>query len=200
MRSWPIVIWAGLVILIASLPALSRFELGPIESMVAAAWTQAVGSVLAILVSALIAVYVPILHSKKALRDRQALTVLSLMAASQELCGYFASADQIAHTKKFNAHTAEHIASGVRATQADLAQLSSIEMPASFRIHLVRARASADLALVFLRQAEHLFVTTASVPVNFFSEPLKNADASYKKLVAAVAAHPIGRNPMDGYH
>jgi len=168
--------------------------------MVAAAWTQAVGSVLAILVSALIAVYVPILHGRKSLRDRQALTVLSLMASAQELCAYFSSAHHIAGAGKFNAHTAEHIASGVRATQADLAQIVSLEMPITFRIHLVAARASADLALVFLRQAEHLFLTTSSLPKAFFAEPLKNADASYKKLAEAVAAHPIGRNPMGGYH
>jgi len=200
MRQWPLIAWVGLVVLVACAPALSRFDLPPTDSMVAAAWTQAVGSVLAILVSALIAVYVPILHSKKSLRDRQALTVLSLMASAQELCAYFASADQIARAGKFNAHTADHIASGVRATQADLAQILSLEMPTSFRIHLVTARASADLALVFLRQAEHLFLTTSSLPKSFFAEPLKNTETSYKKLAAAVAAHPIGHNAMDGYH
>jgi hypothetical protein len=200
MRHWPLLTWVGLVALVACTPAFSRFELRPIDSMVAAAWTQAVGSVLAILVSALIAVYVPILHGRKSLRDRQALTVLSLMASAQELCAYFASAHHIAGAGKFNAHTAEHIASGVRATQADLAQIVGLEMPITFRIHLVAARASADLALVFLRQAEHLFLTTSSLPKAFFAEPLENADASYKKLAEAVAAHPIGRNPMGGYH
>jgi hypothetical protein len=200
MRHWPLVAWVGLVALVACTPALSRFDLRPIDSMVAAAWTQAVGSVLAILVSTLIAVYVPILHSKKSLRDRQALTVLSLMASAQEICAYFASANHLAGAGKFNAHTAEHIASGVRATQADLAQIVSLEMPVTFRIHLVNARANADLALVFLRQAEHLFLTTSSLPKTFFAEPLKNAETSYAKLAEAVAAHPIGRNPMDGYH
>lgn len=200
MRQWPLIAWVGLIALVACTPALSRFEWHPIDSMVAAAWTQAVGSVLAILASALIAVYVPILHSKKALRDRQALAILSLMASAQELCAFFASANKIAGAGKFNAHTADHIASGVKATQADLAQIVSLEMPITFRIHLVTARASADLALVFLRQADHLFLTTSSLPKTFFAEPLKNAEASYKKLAEAVAAHPIGRNPMDGYH
>ena len=85
MRQWPLIAWVGLIALVACTPALSSFEWYPIDSMVAAAWTQAVGSVLAILVSALIAVYVPILHNKKSLRDRQALTILSLMASAQEL-------------------------------------------------------------------------------------------------------------------
>lgn len=201
-RIWPLYAYVSLVALIAALPSIatSDFRLPSLESEEWSAWVQAVGSVLAILVSTGLAIMVPAHQDKTRRQESQALAMLAIVNASQEMTGYLSAAAMLVENNSINNGTYPMIAAAVRSTDSDVQSLRSTEIPSSARVHLIALRTNIFTTLMLLDNARDALGKGGKVSKDYFREAGKLASDRQRALLAYLTANPVGKTPLPGYH
>lgn len=199
-QNWPLIVWLGLMALIGHMRILATWTWPSLSSDEWAAWVQALGSIGAILASVWIALWLPSHQEDKRRKERQALAMLAVINSADELAQYLATAKQLAVERRINNGTFPLMAAGVRSTDQDLQGIGSLDLPSSGRIHLIAARATAQVTLMLMDHAHSELGEHRQVPSTFFDDALDVAEGRKADALKYIAKHPIGKTPVSGYH
>ena len=199
-ENWPLLVWWALITLIGGTPHIASATLPTLSASEWAAWVQAIGSVAAIIVSAYLAIEIPARHEAQQQMARQARILLSIPNHAGELTGYAAAAQKILKNGRVNGGTFPHIAASIRASESDLNSLSVLDIPSSARLLLIATRANANIMLMLLDHAHSEMSLKRRVAPDYFDQVAKATIVDERRIRDYIAARPIGRTPLPGYH
>jgi hypothetical protein len=164
-----------------------------------AAVVQAVGSVLAILASGWLAIWAPQFAEEQRFKASQARRVLALLSISEEIAAIANGADHLVKSKAYHSNSSDHIRIQLASLRNELDNVAGVEFPPSLRIHIIRAKAAADVLDRVLSVAEAAVAGGAKLPENHFELAVQNAKRVGPRLKADLEAHPVGRTKMKGF-
>lgn len=199
-ENWPFLVWLSLVACLANIPIVSQWAGPKLSAAEWAAWVQAIGSIVAILASVSVAVLLPAHQEAENQKARQARLILAILNGAGELSAFSSAVRKLRASSRIYNMSYAHVAASVRATVDDLKSISAVEIPSSARIHLISARANANILLMLLDYAHSEMGNGRSVSVDFFDKISEATTKDERKIRAYIAAGPIGQTPLPGYH